>query len=160
MKNVRKFSAYTLMEMVIVLAVIGVVVLMAMPSQLGKHTQLKIVENIELVEPYKANIEAFYRATGLFPEDNEQASIPLPEKIVGNYLTEMYVENGAMHLVLGQKLNRLENQIITIFPVYVKDSLSSPITWICGYDEIPAGLLAAGENKTDVKKNNLPLRCR
>lgn len=160
MELCERQTGFTLLEIIVVLSIISLLAFMAIPSQSGRYQQIKLVETIELVEPYKANIETSYRLTGQFPKGNAEASIPEPEKIIGNYLKQMTVEQGAMHLLLGQKLKSLQGQIVTIFPVYVEGSMASPISWICGYGNIPTGMKAAGENKTTVQKANLPLRCR
>jgi type IV pilus assembly protein PilA len=42
----------------------------------------------------------------------------------------------------------------------VKDSPTSPISWICGYSATPEGMMAVGDNLTNVDKKFLPLGCR
>ena len=138
----------------------AILALIAIPSQLNKHNQVKIAETVDLAENFKQKIQLYYQVNGTFPVDNVAAIMPEPDKIIGNYLKRLDVIDGAMHLVLGKKLTRFEDQIVTIYPVYVEGSLISPISWVCGYGVPPDGMLAAGENKTSVAKTNLPIRCR
>ena len=153
---------FTLLEVIMVIAIIAILATLALPSQLGQITQKKLIETLELVEPYKKPIELYYRTHGgNFPEDNVAAGLPEPDQIIGNYLRKMEIRDGVMHLHLGNKMpENLHDKIISIRPVFVEDSLSSPISWICGYDEKPLGMEAAGTNLTSVEKLFLPGRCR
>lgn len=159
----KKYTlGFSLLEVMIVVAIIAILATLAIPSRMGEMTQKRIVETIELVEPYKANIANYYHSnTGNFPDDNEQAGMPDPTDIRGNYLDKLEVREGVMHLWLGQKLpEKLHGKIISIRPVYIKDSPNSPVSWVCGNDEIPSGMLAAGINLTDTPALVLPGRCR
>jgi len=153
-------KGFTLIEMLVVISIIAILALMAMPSQLNSINQKKVKETIELVEPFKANIRSFYELNGDFPEDNVAAAMPDADKIIGNYLTSLTVEEGVMHLTFGNKLKSLEGQKLSIYPVYVDGSPTSPISWICGLDQVPDGMTAAGSNQTNVKRAYLPLSCR
>ena len=158
----KKIVGFSLLELMVVVAVIAILATLALPSNLGRITQQRMVETIELVEPYKAYVAAYYRSnTGNFPEDNAAAGLPEPDKIKGNYLRKLEIRDGVMHLTLGQKLpDSLHDKVLSIRPVYVKDEPSTPISWICGNAEVPPGMHAAGTNLTDVETLFLPGRCR
>ena len=153
---------FTLLEVIMVIAIIAILATLALPSQLGQITQKKLIETLELVEPYKKPIEGYYRLHGgNFPEDNKAVGLPEPDQIIGNYLRKMEIRDGVMHLYLGNKMpENLHDKIISIRPVFVEDSISSPISWICGYDKKPLGMEVAGTNLTSVEKLFLPGRCR
>jgi type IV pilus assembly protein PilA len=158
----RKARGFTLIELVIVLAVLAILATLALPSPAGRITQQRVVETLELVEPFKKNVaQYFVSSAGEFPKTNIEAGVPEPKKIIGNWLESMEVRDGAMHLTLGQKLGPgLHGQILSVQPVFVQDSPGSPISWVCGYNKVPEGMIAAGANLTNVEMGNLPLRCR
>ena len=153
---------FSLLELMVVIAIIAILAMLAIPSNIGEITQKRIIETLDLVEPYKTNIVNHYKFnSGNFPENNDDAGIPEAHQIMGNYLRKMEVRDGAMHLTLGQKLpEKLHNKIITIRPVFVKDSPNSPVSWICGNNKVPTGMTASGVNLTDVEPLFLPGRCR
>ena len=115
-----------------------------------------------MVEPFQEDIERYYRATnGDFPKDNSAAGMPEALKIKGNYLRKLEVRDGVLHLHLGQNLpENLHGKIVSIRPVYVHDSPSSPISWICAQAKVPTGMRAAGRNLTTLDQAFLPGRCR
>jgi type IV pilus assembly protein PilA len=153
---------FSLLEIMVVIAIIAIIATLAIPSQTGAITQRRVIESIELVEPYKANIEAYYHLhAGEFPKNNKEARLPESDKILGNYIEKMEVREGVMHLYFGQKMpEKLKHKILSIRPVFVKDSPNSRISWICGMNTIPNGMTAAGTNLTDFEILFLPGRCR
>jgi type IV pilus assembly protein PilA len=159
--KVIRSRGFTFIEMLVVLAIIAVLSMLALPSNGGRAVQLMIVETLELVEPYKQKISVSHALNGRFPADNKTVGMPEADKILGNYLAAAEVDDGAVHLRLGQKMPAaLHGQLLSLRPVYVKDSLASPVSWVCGFDSVPEGMLAAGLNRTNVELKNLPLRCR
>lgn len=155
-------TGFTLIEVMVVIAIIAILATLAMPSQVGAVNQKKVVEALELLEPYKKNIEDYYHShAGKFPKDNKQAGLPDADKLIGSYIRKTEIRDGVMHMYLGRKMpETLHNKIVSIRPLYVKDSPSSPISWVCGFDEVPSGLTGAGRNLTDLERGNLPGRCR
>ncbi|KKK89142.1 hypothetical protein LCGC14_2736090 [marine sediment metagenome] len=155
-----KSKAFSLIEMLVVLTIIAILLTIAIPSSDGKVDKIRIRETIKLISLYKDKIAEFYTVNGVFPESNEQAGIPEPEKIIGNYLSAVEIKKGGFHLLLGNKISsKLQGKTLTIRPVFVPESLLSPISWICGYDAIPEGMESPTSNNTDIEKQLLPLEC-
>ena len=160
--NKKQSLGFSLLEIMIVIAIVAILVMIALPSKVGEVTQQKLVEAVEMVEPYKPQIAAFYRSNaGRFPADNEEAGLPRPNEILGNYVKRVEYSDGVFNIYLGQKIaSNLRNRIISIRAIYVDGSPQSPVSWICGYNEAPAGMKAAGNNNTNVELAFLPGRCR
>ena len=157
----RTNKGFTLIEMMVVVAVIAILALIAMPNNYNRTVQLQVVESLELVEMYKGYVERTYLLTGSFPEDNEAAGAPLADQIKGNFLAALHIENGVINLEFGQKMHdQHHGKILSLRPVYVDIDTPTPVSWICGSDDIPEGMLAADRDGTTLELEFLPLRCR
>ena len=152
---------FTLIEIIVVLAVIAILSLIALPNKSGIVVRSQINESVKLVEDYKSRVALIYKTTGSFPEHNSTAGLPEADKIKGNYVTQVDLSNGAFNIVLGAKIRSdLAGKIVSVRPIYVAGSPDSPISWVCGNDSIPPGMEVAGDNNTNLEPHHLPIRCR
>ena len=152
---------FTLIEMMIVLAIIAIIIFMAMPSPDPTVARRQVVESLELIEDYKELVEFYHKSTHQFLKDNKTAGIPPADKLLGNYVTSIHLEKGAFHLHFGNKAHvAIKDKIISVRPIVVKGSPQSPISWVCGNSAAPEGMVAVGDNKTNLELKDLPLNCR
>lgn len=154
-------KAFTLIELMIVIAIVGVLAAVAIPAYQDYIIRSKVVESITLAGEAKTTIQEYYKYHTKFPKDNLEAGAPKPEHLIGNFVKRVDIENGSIHVMMGQKVNApLKDKVLTIRPAFVTASPTSPISWICGGDEPADGMTAAGENKTDIEAKYLPASCR
>jgi len=159
--NKRSIEGFTLIELVIVLAIMAIILVASIPSSGGKIDQVGVNEALNLVKVYQPQIESYYNMTGEFPADNEVLGMPAPQSVIGNYLTAVHLEGGALHLELGNKIRpKLKGKIVSIRPVFVPDTPNAPISWICGNDSVPDKMVAAGDNRTNLEPLSLPSSCK
>lgn len=155
-------KGFTLLEMVIVLAVIAILAMLAMPNTAPLKARKTVAEVVEYADHYKEKIAAAYIANGYeFPATNKLAGMPDADKLVSNQISRVELQDGVMHITLGNNVFPiLKNKIISIQPLTVADSPSSPIDWRCGNGSIPEGMQAQGNNRTDISNEFLPMNCR
>ena len=67
---------------------------------------------------------------------------------------------GGMALVSVYSCVHLEGQIVTLQSIVVKGSPASPMSWRCGYHDVPKGMEPVGENRTSLDRRYLPTSCR
>src|SRR4051812_2958566 len=76
MRRMETQRGFTLIEAVIVLAVVGVLALMAIPSLTEATVRRQVKEALVLADIAKAGVQAAYTLTGDHPPDNKSAGLP------------------------------------------------------------------------------------
>ena len=161
MSSRARAVGFTLIELMIVVAIIGILAAIAIPSYQDYTVRAQVAEALVLAGELKPSIQDFYKERGRFPGDNGAAGVPAPEHLIGQYVTDIEVTDGAMHIRFGNKANTLiAGKILTLRPVFVTANPGSPIAWNCGASPPPNGMTAAGADRTDVLTVHLPAGCR
>jgi len=155
-------SGFTMIELLVVMAIVATLALMAMPLFTGRSARNQIVESSSLSDIAKAAVLKYYQDTkGNLPADNAAANLPASNKMISNYVSAVTVENGAVNVTFGNNSNaRIAGKRLTWRPIVVKDTPTTPMDWICGSTPVPRGMDAGGTNVTDIPPDALPPNCR
>lgn len=157
----KHHNGFTLIELMVVVAIIGILASIALPSYQDYIQRSETVEAMSLSSTIRNKVQDYYTEKLVFPEDNETAGVPEPKFLISNRVTSIVVDSGAIHVTMGNKAGKaLQGKILSFRPAVVTGSPISPISWLCGYDEAVTGMEAVGNNKTDIKKQFLPSSCR
>lgn len=152
---------FTMVEMMAVIAVIAILTLMALPSYLDRIVREQIEQSLPLADIAKKPIAAAWTGLQEFPDDNAAAGLPVPEKIVGNFVSSLTVDHGAIHLAFGNRANKaIQGKVLTLRPAVVEDAPVVPVAWVCGYAEAPEKMVLKEGDRTSVPPEFLPLNCR
>jgi type IV pilus assembly protein PilA len=154
-------EGFTLIEMMVVVAIIAILALMLLPSYQDKLVRDQIAEALPLADIAKPPIALSWAAAQALPADNAGAGLPPADKIVSNFIGSTSVEGGAIHLTFGNRANgQIKGKVLTLRPAVVEDAPVVPVAWICGYAPVPDKMTVKGENRTNVPAVFLPFRCR
>lgn len=155
-----KTKGFTLIELMVVVSIIGILAAVALPQYSKYMQKAELVDPLAMAAVIREDVTTYYIENRRFPKNNEQANVPESKYLIGNRVTGISVEGGAINISLGNKASQsLQNTVLTFRPAVVTGSPTSPIAWLCGFDEPVAGMQAVGENKTTVPKDVLPSAC-
>ena len=154
-------DGFTLMEMMVVVAIICILALIAAPSYLDQIVRKQIVDAVPLADIAKTPIAAAWATAQSFPHDNAGAGLPPADKIVNNFISSLSVQDGAIHIAFGNSANALiKGKILSIRAAVVVDAPIVPVAWVCGNAAGPGKMTIKGENKTNIPAAYLPLNYR
>ncbi len=155
-------KGFTLIEMMVVVGIIAILATLALPIYTSSLARDQIVESVALVEQLKLPADRYWQANGNLPANNAEAGIPESRKLIGNYVESIELKDGAFHIAFGNKAVKvLKGKFLTVRAITVTGSPASPMSWTCGYSNVPTGMEAAGTNKTSVQPQGLlPVACR
>lgn len=157
----QRAAGFTLIELLVAVAVLAILVTLALPSFQGPMVRQQVVDSATLINVGKNAVSGKWSATQKLPADNADAGLPEADKLVGNYVTSMTVEAGALHVVFGNQANgAIKGRTLTFRPAVVDSEPMVPVAWVCGQAPTPDKMSAKGSNRTDVDAKYLPLNCR
>ena len=95
------------------------------------------------------------------PRSNVEAGLPIPGKMVANYVRSVTVNDGVIEVVFGNNASgAIADKLLVFRPAVVDDTPAVPIAWVCGHAPVPANMTVRGEDRTDLPSATLPVNCR
>lgn len=126
MQHIQK--GFTLIELMIVVAIIGVLAAIAIPAYQDYTIRAQVSEGLSLATGAKSAVWDFISFSGRFPPNNASAGLAAPADIAGNYVEEVDVSGGVVVVTFGNKANAAINgQTIDMSPI----TGSGSINWSC-----------------------------
>lgn len=154
-------NGFTMIEIAVVLAIVGIMAVLAVPSFQERIVRDQIISAVPLADIAKTPVALSWATLQSFPADNAGAGLPAAEKIVNNYISSVSVEAGAIHITFGNSVNGLiRGKTLTLRPAVVLDAPIVPVAWVCGNAAAPVPMTVKGENKTDIPIAYLPFNCK
>ncbi len=101
-------SGFTLIELMIVVAIIAILAAIAMPAYQDYTIRAQVSEALSLVGGAKSSIAEFYQIRGYFPANNTSANLALSQSISGNFVSTTTVSaGGVVTATYGGRAHRL-----------------------------------------------------
>jgi len=158
--KIHNTKGFSVVEMMVVVAIIAILAMIAIPSSLDRIIKEQITAAVPLSDIAKEPIAAAWKESKTLAPGNTEIGLPVPEKVVSNFVSSMEVQNGAIHMTFGNKAHpQIKGKVLSIRPAVIEESQVVPIAWVCGNAVAPAQMVVKGENRTNVAKNFLPRMC-
>jgi type IV pilus assembly protein PilA len=141
-----------------VVAIIGILAASAIPPYQRYVKREKLTEALLLTDSVREAVVDFYVHTGRMPRNNTEAGLIEANKLTGNYVTSIQVEDGAIHITsnLGE-----HPEILTLRPELQELQTMAPVFgWSCGYANPVEGMQLVGQDRTTIAPELLPVICR
>jgi type IV pilus assembly protein PilA len=162
-------KGFTLIELMIVVAIIGILAAIAIPAYQDYTIRAQVTEGLNLAGAAKAAVAESFANTGIAPATRVLAGMTAAATdTAGKYVTQVQIVNGRIDVTYGDQANKTINGKQLSLTPYETADLS--VAWRCGSAPIPlgapnplgtsaGGVTAAWQASTVIDKY-LPKACR
>ena len=103
----KKQQGFTLIELMIVVAIIGILAAIAIPAYQDYTIRAQASEGLSLASGAKAAVAEAYQDTGVWPTDNTAAGLAVANTIFGKYTVSVQVAPQTVTVTYGNEANPL-----------------------------------------------------
>ena len=125
--KIMKNKGFTLIELMITVAIIGILAAIAMPAYQDYTARAQITEALNMIDGTKVFVIDYHVNKGVFPADNNAAGFP---GATGKYLTQVNIINGEIVATIGSNSNiNIAGETIIFEPE--ESPVTENLIWSC-----------------------------
>jgi type IV pilus assembly protein PilA len=134
----RQASGFTLIELMIVVAIIAILAAIAIPAYQDYIVRAQVTEGMSLASGAKASVWDYVSNHGTLPTDNQEAGLAKDTSIAGNYVSKVDISDGRIIATFGgPKANSHLTGVLILSPTMSAGS----IAWTCDPSTVPGKYL-------------------